>query len=33
MRTLSYRFFPELWEARNRLTARATRHPGQPASP
>jgi tryptophan 2,3-dioxygenase len=32
-RTLAYRFFPELWEARNRLTARATRHPGQPAPP
>jgi tryptophan 2,3-dioxygenase len=30
-RTLAYRFFPELWEARNRLTARATRHPGQAA--
>ena len=33
LRTLSYRFFPELWEARNRLTARATRHPGQPSTP
>lgn len=31
MRTLAYHFFPELWEARNRLTARATRHPGQGA--
>ncbi len=28
LRTLSYYFFPELWEARNRLTTRTTRHPG-----
>ena len=27
-KTLFYNFFPELWEARNRLTAEFTPHPG-----